>query len=524
MNTKYKKVFSVLLVVVLLMTTLSITGCTEDGDENQLVIGQTHEPESMNPISYTDVYSGYIFLQIFQPLVRNNPNGETNTGGNTVATDYEISDDALEYTFHIEEGLKFHNGDDLTADDVVFTINTIMNETDLENAPISPRKADLDSVDRVEAEDDYTVKMYMKERDVMVLKKEAFEMNIVPKDYIVENGWDKFEDELIGSGPYEFDEYKTGVHIKLKEFEDYNGEVNIEKVRFDFYGDENSAMIDLREGSIHYMPRISPTNWHQLRDEDGDARVESYPEMGSNFIRFKQDDPDLPWTDARVRKAFAYAIDADEVIKAVRTEELSDNTRSPIPSTHVAHADVMKYEQDIDKAKDLLEEAGYSDGIESELYVPNDERSDEMEVVQEQVKEAGFDLELVSLEWNEFIGSVQSGEAPVSYSGWSGSASAYSLLNLYMSNSEWNWYAGWYNSTDYNEKVNEAGRTVEDQARNELYKDAQRILVDDDMGIYTVYVTRATRAYHDSLDIPEEQWNPFGGAGPLTGVNEWTLE
>ncbi len=526
MKTKYKKVFSVLLVVVLLMTTLTITGCTEDDDTEgkEVVIAMTHEPKSTNPISFTDVYSDYIFAQIFQPLIRNNPNGETNCGGDAVAESYTVSDDGLEYTFEIEEGIKFHNGEKLTAEDIVFTMNTIMNKSDLPDAPVSPRMADTANVESVEAADEYTVKMYMNSKDVAILKKEAFELNICPKDYITENGWDKFEDNLIGSGPYEFVKYERGSHIQLKEYEDYNGDVNIPNVRFKFYGEENTAVMALKGGEVQYMARISPTKWKQLKQEGGDVKVGSFLEMGSNFIRFKQNDPDLPWSDVKVRKAFAYAVNANDVIAAVRGTELADNTRSPIPSNHVAHADVNSYERDIQKAKDLLEEAGYPDGISSKLYVPNDERADEMEVVQSQVEDAGFDMELVSLEWGEFISAVQAGEAPVSYSGWFGSASAFSLLNLYMSTSEWNWYAGWYNSTEYNEKVNQAISTVDAQERNQLYRDAQKILVDEDMAIYSMYVTRATRAYHKSLTVPEDSWNTFGGAGPLLRVNEWTLE
>ncbi|MFW6038682.1 MAG: ABC transporter substrate-binding protein [Candidatus Saliniplasma sp.] len=335
---------------------------------DRIEVAQTHEPGDFHPIRYTDVYSGYVFLQMFEPLVSTYPDGEVNTNEYTVAESFDISSDGLTMTFDIKDGIEFHNGDELNAHDVEFSINTMMmNEEDdeyfemydVDENPDSPREGDFGKVDSVEATDDYTLEISMDEPDMELLQKEGIEyLNILPKNYIEENGWEVFEDELIGSGPYELEHYDPGDEILLTEFEDYRNEVNTPEIRFDFYDEESTAVTALRSGDAHYMSRISPDNYYDLEDED-DVETRSYPYMGHNRIAFNHNDG--PFTDPDVRKAFAYAIDVDEIIAVSQGDELADNTRSPIPSNHPAHnSDLNQYERDVDQAIELLEGAGYN--------------------------------------------------------------------------------------------------------------------------------------------------------------------
>ncbi|MFO7793098.1 MAG: ABC transporter substrate-binding protein [Candidatus Saliniplasma sp.] len=330
-------------------------------------IAQTHEPSDFHPIRYTDVYSGYIFTQMFEPLVSTYPEGTVTTNENTVAEDFEISEDALKMTFDIKEGIEFHNGDELNAHDVEFTINTMMMSDDnddyfdmydVEENPSSPRQGDFSNVDYVEATDDYTLEIHMENADMELLQKEGIEyLNIVPKDYIEENGWDTYEDELIGSGPYELSHYDVGDEVLLEEFEDHRNEVNTPNIRFNFYGDESTAVTALRGGDAHYMSRISPDNYYDLSDSD-DVITNAYPYLGHNRIAFNHNEE--PFDDPDVRKALAYAIDVDEVIAVSQGEDLADNSRSPIPENHPAHnSELNMYERDTDTARELLKDAGY---------------------------------------------------------------------------------------------------------------------------------------------------------------------
>lgn len=345
-----------------------------DGSDT-INIAQTHEPQDFHPIRYTDVYSGYIFTQMFDPLISTYPEGSVTTNPSTVAEDFEISDDAKTMTFDIKEGIKFHDGEELDAHDVEFTINTMMphekeymgpnedeNYTDLydvEKSQASPRAGDFSNVDYVEATDNYTLEIHMENADMELLQKEGMEyLYVLPKDYIEENGWETFGDEMIGSGPYEFDHYNEGDEVLLTESDNYDRkDVNTPEILFDFYDEESTAVTALRDGETHYMSRIGADNWYSLQDEDG-VKTESYQSMGHNRIAFNHNME--PWDDPKVRKAFAYAINATELIEVNYGQELADNTRSPIPPSHPAHnEDLMMYERDPDKARDLLKDAGY---------------------------------------------------------------------------------------------------------------------------------------------------------------------
>ncbi len=345
-----------------------------DGSDT-INIAQTHEPQDFHPIRYTDVYSGYIFSQIYDPLITTYPDGSVNTNERTVAESYDISDDAMTMTFNIKDGIKFHNGETLDAHDVEFTLNTMLPEEkerigpnedenytdlyDVEKSQASPRAGDFSNVDYIEATDDSTVKIHMKEPDMELLQKEGIEyLYILPKDYIEDNGWSTFEDEMIGSGPYEFDHYSQGDEILLTESDNFDRkEVNTPNILFNFYGEESTAVTALRNGDTHYMSRISPDNYYNLQDVDS-VKTESYQAMGHNRIAFNHNKE--PFDDPKVRKALAYAINADELIAANPGKDLADNTRSPIPPGHVAHnGDLKQYERNPDKARELLKEAGY---------------------------------------------------------------------------------------------------------------------------------------------------------------------
>jgi len=339
-------------------------------EEETLEIAQMREPDIFCPIEHGDVPSQYSLMRIYESLVSTYPEGEPTTeADDAVAESYEISDDGLLYTFEIEEGIHFHNGDELTAEDVEFTINTMMmgeDETeeyqdmyDVEENPISPRDADFDAVDYVEATEEYTLEMHMEEVDAEIFQKGGFvDMTIVPKDYIEENGWEDFQDEQIGSGPFEFSHYEIGDELVLERNEDYRHEVNIPEVTYDFYDEESTIITALRAGDVHFTVTVSGDNYLDLQDED-QVITNAYQTTQHNRLAFNHEKE--PFDDVNVRKALAYALDVEEIIKARGVEELYQNQRSPILEAHPTHHDELpQYEQDIEMAEELLEEAGYT--------------------------------------------------------------------------------------------------------------------------------------------------------------------
>lgn len=488
----------------------------EKESEGPVIIGMLHEPKILHPIKVPEVFSNFVLQQIYDPLLRNNPNGKVNTNGRALVKDYSVSKDGLTYVFELKEGIRFHNGEEMDAEDVAFTLKALMSG----EPPVSPRKQNYEVIKSVEVTDDYELTLTLKHPSAPFLTKGKTIVYVVPEDYIKKHGWEKYQEELIGTGPYKYAKHKTGSYILLERNDNYwRHPAYTKKLKFEFYPEASTAVMALRKGKIHFLERMPADQWFNLKEVDS-VVTRSYPKMAVWSIHFNQKEE--PFNNVKVRKAMAYAIDSKEVIAAHRTEELANNTRSPVPRINPAHADVMQYEQDIEKAKKLLKEAGY-DQIETKLYTTPGSELEE-QVIQKQVQQAGFDIELVKMDVGSLFDAMKSGEAPLSHTGVSAGASAHTLLELFHSGSNWNWYGGWYKNEKFNETLDEAFRTYDPEKRRELYKECQRILVNQDMGVYVSYTRFASSAYYKSLHIPENSWNPYMISGPIKRAYEWYLE
>lgn len=525
-----KKILGIFVAVLLLGTALSITGCVEENGEeegeNQMVIGMIEEPpEGGHPIEDRNSFAVMISGQIWDPLLVYYPDGEAKGGDRAVAEDYSISDDGLTYTFEIQEGIKFHNGNELNAEDVAFTLRTELGVSEehynVENPPEPQRKPDFANIDHIEVTDNYTVQMHMSEVDTEVIKKLGFEqLKIVPKDWIVENGWDNYMEERIGTGPYEFDSYTEGSELVLKKFDDYRLDLENEGITFSFYDNLDSAVVSLRSGDVQYIPSVKPEIYHDVEDTEGVDRG-TYPLGGNWYVAFNQLEG-MTFENKSLRKAFAYAVDKEEVINAVRGPELVSNTRSPIPPDHPAHnSSLNPYERDLEKAEEYLAEAGYEDGLETEMYIKSGTES-EATVIKEQVAEIGIDVEITSLDWGEFVETLENGEPPLAFTGYFGAASPYTMLNYYETEEytdagEWSLF---YRGEDFTELVENATKTPDPDERNKLYKDAIGIMVDRDMGLLNLYTEKQPSVYDADVDIPESSWQPYNG-GPIFLAYSW---
>ncbi len=517
-KTRVKLGALVIVTALVLMGMTALTGCIEEEEEvDEMRIGMTDEPGRFNPIEQEDVYSNYIFDNIFDPLVSTYPEGEIHTDG-TILEEYEVSEDGLTYTFEVRDDVYFHHGEQLTAEDIKFTFHCHAGDVeelyDVENVPPSAREPETEEVEEVEVVDDFTVKFHMHDVNSEFLHSGLMsQMWALPMEWIEENSYEEFSDDFKGHGPYEFEDYSPGNEIVLVRNDDYHGEhAEIERVVFEVFDDESSAVAALRAGRIHYLPSIEATNFFDLQEDDHVNEV-AQPSLGHQVLSLNQRRE--PWDDVRVRQALAYAIDAEEVIDTARTDELAYNVRTPVHPEHPAHLeDHEKYERDLEKAEDLLEEAGYPEGPEEELraLVTVGEAEDEMVVIQEHLGEIGFELDIVAQEFGTHVEDMIAGNFDLAILGWSPTASAEYAMTYYRYGSPYRDMCGWWNTTHtekFEENITNALRSFGDE-RIEHYKNAQRHIVND-VGNYVMYARRDPAAYHEDLEIPEEAWNPFSG-------------
>ncbi len=535
-NSRVNRVLSVLLVGLLIFGALSITGCMDqekEGSGKTFTIGYVGEPKDFHPIRYTaGQETGQFLQQIFDPLLVTYFEGEPSAQGHAVAKSYQVKNDGMLYEFQIEQGIKFHNGEELNAEDVAFTIDTMrmgkdnqdyFNKYDVDKNPNSVRSSEFDSVDKVEATGEYTLQIHMKELSVEFLVSDGFQnIRVVPKDYIEENGWDKFGEELIGTGPFKFDHYTKGDEIVMKRFKDAHVEMknDIQKVVVSFYGDESSAITALRADKVDFVPGISTRNYQDLKTVDG-VTSDAYKLGGTMYVAFNHRNG--PTTNVKVRKAIAYAIDVNALIEGVAGSDLLRNERALVPEIHTAYApDLKEYKQDKEKARTLLEEAGYSDGLTLDFYAWQGSTSP-MPIIQQQLSDVGIETDITTLEWGGFMNAMKSAEPDIMYTGWPGAASAKYMMGWLIQghyDAKWSLY---YNSTAYTEKMQQAYQTRDIEQRMELYREAQHIINDEDMGLFNLWQESDPVAYRSEINIPDKCMVSYND-GPLTHINLFEYE
>ena len=514
---KYSSLLVILLISVFLFSSVTVRG-TKAADQRALKIALMAEPSRLNPITREDTEAGFILSLICDPLVELDKEGSYTTEG-SIIKDYEISNGGKVYTFKIKKGITFHNGEKLSAEDVKFTYEAFMDK-DL----ASPHREYYADIKQLELVDDYTLKVILKKRNVTFLTTARLRGHVVPKDYVEKVGWQKFEQKPVGAGPYKFERHDPGQRIVLKSYEDYWGEkANIETVEYRFYPEVSSAVMALQGGEIDFIAELPASEYTRLKKQNSSSlKFGSYKKFEDHRIVFNKREDSI-FSDPKLRKAVAYAIDRQELIELTRGE-MAVPAVGRIPNFHPASAnDARAYEKDLEKAKALMAEAGYPDGFETKIFAPSGYRERVLEVqqIQQQLKKINIDVEVVTLEWGTYLDVTGRGDAPMFRERWASTApSPFSFVENWHSQSSWNPIFGTYENEEVDELIDQIKRTTEQKKRWDLYQKAQRIAMEE-VPCYPLYWPINGLAYNSEINIPDDLWNVF--RRPIYFVDKWSF-
>ncbi|MBS3814531.1 ABC transporter substrate-binding protein [Candidatus Bipolaricaulota bacterium] len=506
---------SVILILALLLS-VSITAFA--AKDSEVTIGVQVEPSKLNPVTYQDTETGFVLGAICDPLIEVNEEGEYSTEG-AVIEDYEIQEDGKVYVFHVREGIKFHNGEELTAEDVKFNYESFLDE-DL----ASPHRGYYTEIEELKLVDEYTLKVILENVKVNFLTSARLRDHVFPKDYIEEVGWDGYEKHPIGSGPYKFENHKSGERISLSKNENYWGkEAEIEEVNFRFYPELSSLIMALQTNEVDYIPEMPADKFLSLRKQQNTGlSFSTYQKMEDHRISFNKREDSI-FSDRRLRKAVAYAVNREELIALTR-EEMATPATGRVPGFHPASApDAKAYEQDFEKSKELLKEAGYPDGFKTTIYAPSGytERVTEAQQIARQLSHVGVEVDVKTLEWGTYLDATADGEAPMFRERWSGSTpSPYSFVEHWHPDSGWNAVFGTYENEEVTKLLDQIEKTVDQDKRWELYREVQQIAMDD-VACYPLYWPLIGDGYNSELDVPENLWNVF--MQPIYYINYWSF-
>ncbi|KAB2334688.1 ABC transporter substrate-binding protein [Cytobacillus depressus] len=384
--------------------------------EKSVVIALGSDPVHFNP-NVGDGGSGYITANIMNSLVK------IDDGYNILpdlAETWDISEDGKKYTFHLFKGVKWHDGEPFKSKDVKWTIDTIIKEKGF-------IVNQLGSIDNIETPDDDTVVINLKEPNAAILSILSGAL-IMPSHLYEGTDWvtNPVNKNPVGTGAFKLKEHNRGVSVVLEANKDYfRGAPKIDKLIFSVIPDENTVVQSFLNGEvdvIDYSSAITPAAVPGLEKRDDVKIVKTLSNSRQYMIA---NTAKKPWDDVRVREALALAIDRDELVAKAHKGYgwRAEGFYTPAVEWAYNDKDLMP-ERDIEKAKQLLDEAGLtpdSNGVRMKdleiLIFQFPVFADIAKVVQANLKEIGIESKISSLEYSAWDEKVRSGDYEITILG-----------------------------------------------------------------------------------------------------------
>lgn len=461
MLRKYSLLLSIALLVVFLFSV------TVFADNDTLVIGTGAEAVGLDPRLETDVPSFERINVIMEPLLKFDVDMNLTA---LLAKEWSVSEDTMTLVFKLEEGVTWHDGTPFTAEDVKYTFEWVL---DPENA--APNMGLYEDIAEFEIVNDYEIIFRLGEPNSFLLNNIA-RMPITPKH---DGNRSDFRQSPIGTGPYKLVSWTRDDRMTLVENEDYwGGRPIIPNLVFRSIPENSTRLLAFEAGEIDvYQGGVVAQEINRLED-DPKVVVQRAPGTGYNYLGFNTQVGALK--DVKVRQAMSYLINREGIVSRV-LNGIGTPGISPVSmALPWFNSTVERYEYSVEKARELLAEAGYKDGdINLKLYT--NENADRMriaEILQFEAQQAGINVEVIIEEWGAYLARVQeTDDFDIFILGWSGQLDPDRAMIRQFHTDGANNYGKYSNErVDY---LLEKGRTVppESQDSIDIYGEAQEIIV-----------------------------------------------
>lgn len=506
-----KQLLAALLAVVMAFTMTACGGGSgnsapaEGEAKDTLVIAQGADATSLDPYGTTDTPAIRVASLIFETLTVLNDDGTVGPG---LAESWEIVDDTT-YIFHLRQGVKFHNGEELKASDVAFSFSKIA-----ESPHASSIRATID-FENSKVVDDYTFEMKLTEPFGPILNHLAHPVMAIVNEKAYTEAGDQVSQNPVGTGPYKFVSWASGDRIDLTANENYWGEApKIKNVVWRVIPEIATRSIEVEAGSVDIAIDIQASELDRL-EANPEVGVFKHEASSINFMCFNTQK--APFDNVKVRQAINMAINKDAIYQVVY-QGTGTIARAPMSSVVWAFNDQLEpAPYDVEAAKALLAEAGYPDGFKMTITCDqNQVRLDTAEMIQAQLAEIGIQVEVATMERGAFIEKVIDGSLEMFGLGWSSDTGDPDYA-LYASFHSSMMGAGGNMSFYSNPKVDEllqTGRTSTDpEVRKAAYLEAQEIVWEEvpcvflqcpeDLYAYNASLQNFGVYYDGQLRIPE---------------------
>ena len=358
--------------------------------KDTLVVAKNEDISSLDPAEAINQKSFSVYCQIYEGLVRYNP--ETGTVDPCLATEWEQLDDTT-WHFTLREGVPFHDGGTMTSEDVVYSFERIMNS--------GVASTYVEYLESVEADGDYGVIFHLKMPYAQIIQALTYPAAVVLSKAAVEAAGDGYAQNPVGTGPYRFVEHMVADSITMEAFEDYWGEpAKTKNLIFRVIPEGSQRTIMLENGEADIICDVLPNDASRVAE---DSNLTLINETGYKYYAaYFKCDSSTPVGNKLVRQAIEYAIDKQSIVDAVMAGYAEVGSLLTTPPTVGYNAEKERGNlYDVEKAKELLAQAGYAEGFDLEVYVRSGQIYEEIAtILQDQLSEVGINVNQNIMESN----------------------------------------------------------------------------------------------------------------------------
>lgn len=499
-----KKLLTLILCLAMVLTVFvgcSSTPATEEGAsasgdaaqgeaadseyKDTLVFAMNTDVQSLDPQIQNDTTSEQVVKMLYNTLLKFQDDG---TVVGDLAESWSVSEDKLTWTFNLKQGVKFHNGKELTSADVKATFDRALNA---EAGGLRTTEI-IKMFTAVEAPDPYTVTITT---DAPYGPMESLMCNmslgIMDADYIEKYGLDlgtSVEGEN-GTGPFKVVSWERDQEIVVERFDDYFGTpAKLQTVVYTVIPEAASRVIALETGEVDVIDKPTNEDLERLEADTENFTVLRKPTISQRLFRFGCNDPII--SNTKVRQAIVYAIDRQAIIDALFTGSAYPST-APLAPVTFGYSDLGEIEQDLELAKSLLAEAGYPDGFDTKIVTTERYQNgiELAEIISQQLAEIGINAEIEVWEWSALSASWNGitadefdqpifimGAGPSMRDADGGLRGLYTTSETGLNDRNY----GFYSNAEVDALIEQGMQETDQQKRVEIYKEAMEILYRED--------------------------------------------